>query len=145
MRATVKRILVVGAIATTGVFASVGTTHAAAAPRFTGHVLSGPLVASAKVVNSFIVPKGAKEGFSPAKLTVPDVTGTACAVTDYSFAVSNFTTSTQQLTNAGSPIANPIPEFTAELICADDGDVGGSFVLNLAANPKAKLTITLLP
>jgi hypothetical protein len=146
MRPTIKRLLVIGAIATTGMFASVSTTHAAPAPHFAGgHVASRPMIAGAKVLNTFIVPKKAKEGFSPTKLTVPDVTGANCTQTNYSFLVTNITVDTQQLAYGGSPILNPIPSGTVEWICVDNGGVGGSLVLNLAANAKANLTITVLP
>jgi hypothetical protein len=146
MRATIKRILVIGAVTTVGVFASVGTTHAAAAPRFAGgHVASRPMVAGAKVLNSFIVPTTKKEKFSPTKLTVPDVAGANCTQTTYSFLVTNITSATQQLAYGGSPVLNPIPSGTVSWVCVDNGGVGGSLVLNLVANPKAKLTITVLP
>jgi len=136
---------VIGAITTTGVFAGVTTTHAAAAPRLTGHVEGRSLVASAKVLNSFIVPKGAKEKFSPTKLTVPDVPGANCTETDYSFLVTNITAVTQQLSLGGAPALDPIPSGTVEWVCADFSGAGGTLVLNLVANPKANLTINVLP
>jgi hypothetical protein len=146
MRSTIKRILVIGAVTTVGMFASVGTTHAAAAPRFAGgHEASRSLIAGARVLNTFVVPTAKAEAFQPRKLTVPDVTGANCSETTYSFLVTNITASTQQLTYGGSEVLNPIPTGTVEWVCVDNGGAGGTLVLNLSANPKAKLTINVLP
>jgi hypothetical protein len=146
MQSTITRILAIGAVTTVGVFASVGTTHAAAAPRFAGgHEATRSLVASAKVINTFVVPTAKAEGFQPRKLTVPDVAGANCTQTTYSFLVTNITSASQQLSYGGSPVLNAIPSGTVEWVCVDNGGAGGSLVLNLVANPKAKLTINVLP
>lgn len=139
----------IGAITTTAVFASGATSHAAAAPRFAGHVMSRPMAPTkAKVINTFIVPNGSKSSFQPKKLTVPDVTsgtGGDCSSTEYSFLASNVTDDSQQLEYEGSPILDPIPSFSVFFICLDDDDAGGTFVLTLASDPHAKLTLNLLP
>jgi hypothetical protein len=149
MRPTFRRIFAIGAITTTGLFASIGTTHAAPAPRFAGgHVEGHALVAGAKVLNTFIVPKGAtgaKGKFSPTKLTIPDVSGANCSETDYSFLATNITANDQQLSYDGSPILGTIASGTVYWLCVDNGDVGGSITFNLVSNQKANLTLTLLP
>jgi hypothetical protein len=144
MRPTIKRLLVIGVITATGLLATAQTTHAAQALRFTGHVGSRSLVASGKVINSFIVATTKSAKFSPTKLTVPDV-GSNCSYTDYSFLITNVTTVTQQPTYDGSPWLSAIPSGSVEWLCSTSGGNGGSFVINLSVNAKAKLTITLRP
>jgi hypothetical protein len=145
MRPTIKRLLVIGLITTTGLLASAETTHAAPTLRFTGHVGSRSLVASSKVINSFIVPTTKSAKYSPTKLTVPDVAGANCTETNYSFLITNVTSVTQQPSYAGSPFLGAIPSGSVEWLCSTSGGNGGSFTINLAVNAKAKLTVTLLP
>jgi hypothetical protein len=145
MLPTIKRIVVIGVITTTGLLASAETTHAAPALRFTAHVGSRSLVASSKVINSFIVPTTKNAKYSPTKLTVPDVPGADCTYTDYSFLITNVTTVTQQPTSDGSPFLDAIPSGEVEWLCSTSGGIGGSFTINLAVNARAKLTITLRP
>ena len=143
MLPTIKRSLVIAVIATMGVFASVGTAHAASASRVSLHALSTSHVhglTSAK--NSNILPKGRTHfKFKPNAIKVPDcsnprVTG--------SFSVTNDSSVSQQAEYGGSPLGGPIAPGGVLYVCASTGGAGGQGQVTLASDPTATLTFTVI-
>ncbi len=124
MLQTWKRAAVIATIAATGVFASVGTAHASTAA---GHPTT-------KIEGS-----GRALSWVPNKITAKHITGT-CSTTNYSFAVTNTTTSPETITQNGTAIGPAIPAGKTELVC---GSAAGKAVLALKADPKAHLAVTL--
>ncbi len=75
--------------------------------------------------------------FKPKRVTAPRTVGT-CTPANYSFSVTNITSSTQQLTYDGSDFGFPIPASQNEFICPPEG----TFVLGLTSSAKT-LTATI--
>jgi hypothetical protein len=75
--------------------------------------------------------------FKPKRVTAPRTVGT-CTPTNYSFSVTNTTSSTQQLTYDGSDLGSPILSGQNEEICTPEG----TFVIGLTSSTKT-LTATI--
>jgi hypothetical protein len=122
----VKRAVVMGTIAATGVFASISTAHAAGAAQALTHPLT-------KIEGS-----GSALKWVPNKLTAKHITGT-CSSTNYSFKVTNTTKSSETITDKGTAIGPAIPAGKSQFVC---GSAAGTAVLALKADSKAHLTVT---
>jgi hypothetical protein len=132
---TVKRMLVVAALATTCVIASIGTAQASTS--------SARLVSSVAAVASqpttSIEGRGSALKFIPKTVTAGAVAG-ACSSTNYSFLIVNKTKATQQIVYRGSVFGSPIPPKNGLLVCGS-GAIKGTF--SLQADPKAKLKFNI--
>jgi len=137
MLPAVKRVLIVVAIAATGVFASLGTAQAA-----TG---TARLTSAAASPDGCCAPTSKIEGtgkalkFVPKTVTAAPVAGT-CSSTEYSFLVVNETKATQHVTYMGSPYGPALPPKQRLYLCFSSAGVG---TLSLTKDPKAKLKFTI--
>jgi hypothetical protein len=136
MLRTVKRVLVIAAIATTGVVASAGTGHAAAAPRFITHVGAA---ATTTLPTTNLSGKGAKLKWAPKSIKGAP-TSTECATAPYSFEILNKTKASQQIVYSGGDLGSPIPAGQGLYVCGS-GKIKTTFWP--AADPKAILKVTI--
>jgi hypothetical protein len=109
-----------------------------------GHHLASGSAAGARIAgpqtnpNVNIKPNGhGVAKFKPKSVTAPRAVGT-CTPGNYSFSVTNTTSSTQQLTYEGSDFGFPIPSGDNEDICLS----WGTFVIGLTSSTKT-LTVTV--
>ncbi len=136
MLRTVTRVLVIAAVATTGVAASMGTAHASAsAPRLVA-ALSAPV---ATHPTTLIEGSGKKLRWVPKTIAATSVAGT-CTSTNFSFLITNKTKVAQQVKYQGKPFSTAIPPSHGLFVCAS-GAINGTFTLK--ADAKAKLTFTI--
>jgi hypothetical protein len=136
MLRTVKRVLVIGAIATSGVIASVGTAHAAVAPRFITHVAAAT---TTTLPTTNLSGKGAKLKWAPTSIKGKP-TNTQCATAPYSFEILNKTKASQQIVYSGGDLGSPIPAGQGLYVCGS-GKLKTTFWP--AADPKAILKVTI--
>jgi hypothetical protein len=142
MMPTIKRTLVVAAIAAMGVFASVGTVHAAQATlRPVGHAVTGPTIPGLEMrKNSNILPRNNASGgfkFSPTHIRVPDCNNPNVG---YSFTITNDTSVPQQIDQGGAPI-DTIPAGSSQEYC---GNGAGVQQVYLDSYPSAVLTVNVV-
>ena len=135
MLRTVRRLLVIAAVATTGVIASVGTAHASSSSA----ALTWSVTAVAAQPTTSIQGTGSALKFVPRSVTARHITGT-CTATNYSFLILNKTRATQQVTYKGAAFGPPIPPKNGLLVCAT-GAIKGTF--SLRADPLARLHFTI--
>jgi hypothetical protein len=136
MLRTVTRVLVIAAVASTGVAASMGTVQASAsAPRLVA-TLSAPV---ATQPTTLIEGSGKKLKWVPKTINATSIQGT-CASTNFSFLITNKTTTAQQVEYQGKPFSLAIPPMHGLYVCAN-GAIKGTF--KLKADAKAKLTFNI--
>lgn len=135
MLRTITRLLVVIAIAGSGIAATAGTAHASAAIRLSS--AAGVVAASQPTTN--IEGKGHNLKWVPKSVKALPVSGT-CSSTNYSFLVLNKTKATQQIVYKGKPLFTPIPPKNGLYVCAS-GPIKATFTLQ--ADPGAKLRLTV--
>jgi hypothetical protein len=136
MLRTAKRMLVIAAITTTGVAASVGTAHASTSVRLVSAV--GTVSATQPTTN--IAGKGSALKWSPKSVKALPVSG-ACAATNYSFLIINKTKSSQQVEYSGGALGSPIPPKNGLYVCAS-GKIKTTFWLLADPNALLKVNIT---
>jgi hypothetical protein len=139
MMPTIKRSLVVAAIAAMGVFASVGTVHAAQASlRPVGHAAHGPAIQGLQTPkNSNILPRDNRSvpyKFMPSHMRVPDCNN---PLVSYSLTITNDTAVDQTIDEAGVQI-DTIPAGSSQAYCANGAGVQ---VVYLDGTPSATLQI----
>jgi hypothetical protein len=132
----IKRAVVIIAVGTTGIFASIGTAHAATGP---ARLTSVTAVTTTAPPSSSIKGAGATRKFVPATVTAAPVSGT-CSPTNYSFLIKNLTKRPQQVMYNGAALGSPIKTHQSLLVCADGAGTG---TLDLKGDAKAKLTFTI--
>ena len=128
---TLKRMLVIAAVAATGVIASVGTAQAStssAAP-------ASSVAAAAAQPTTVIKGSGSALKFVPRSVTATHVSGN-CTSTNYSFLIVNRTRATQQVIYKGASFGSPIPPRNGLFVCGSR-PIKGTFSLH--ADPLAKL------
>jgi hypothetical protein len=136
MLRTVKRVLVIAAITTTGVAASVATAHASTAgPRLVTAV--GAVAATQPTVN--LSGKGKALTWTPKSVKAKPVSGT-CAAGNYSFLIVNNTKANQQVEYSGGPLGSVIPPKDGLYVCGS-GKIKTNFWPK--ADPKALLKVTI--
>ena len=133
---TVSRMLVVIAIAGSGIAASAGTAQAATSVRLSS--AAGAVAATQPTTN--IEGKGSNLKWVPKSVHALPVSGT-CASTNYSFLVLNKTKATQQIVYQGKPLFTPIPPKNGLYVCAS-GPIKATFKLQADPGAKLKLTVT---
>jgi hypothetical protein len=116
MLPTIRRCLAIAAVATAGVFASVGTAHAAPATQHASFRAASVRTVHGfeTVKNTYIVQRnrlGVSYKFSPNHVRVPDCSNPN--VFD-SFNITNNSAVTQQPTFGGSPLLSPIAPGATE-------------------------------
>jgi hypothetical protein len=136
MLRTVKRMVVIAAVATTGMVASVGSVHASAAVR----TVSAARVVAVTPPTTNIEGRGSALRWVPRSLTAVHVSGT-CSPTNYSFLILNKTRASQQIIYQGSPLFSPIPAKQGLYVCAS-ARLKATFSLQADANAKLKIVIT---
>jgi hypothetical protein len=135
MLRTVKRVLVIAAIATTGVVASAGTGHAAAAPRFITHV--GAVASTPPTTN--LSGKGSALKWAPKSVKGLPVSG--CSASGYSFLILNKTSATQTIEYSGGSLQPPIPPKEGLYVCAS-GKIKTTFWPEADSKAILKVNIT---
>jgi hypothetical protein len=143
MLRTIKRSLVIAVIAVSGVFASVGTAHAASVSRMSLHAVSTPNIQGlTKAKNSNVLPRGKRNfKFNPKAIKVPDCSNPKVTL---SFTVTNDSSISQQLEVGGSPLGSPVAPGGVVYVCASSGGSGGSVQVTLASSTTAVLTVTVV-
>jgi hypothetical protein len=142
MMTTIKRTLVVAAIAAMGVFASVGTVHAAQATlRPVGHAVFAQAVSGHLETpkNSNILPRNRASGgfkFVDNHVRVPDCNNPNVG---YSLNITNDTADPQTIDQDGAQI-NTIPAGESQQYC---GNGAGVQQVYLDGDPSATLTINV--
>ncbi len=133
---TVKRMLVIAAVATTCVIASTGTAQASTS---TAKLVSSVAVVATRPTTS-IEGKGANLRWVPRTIAAPAAPGT-CSSTNYSFLIVNKTRATQQVVYRGSAFGSPIPPKNGLFVCGS-GAIRGTFSLQADPNARLKFNIT---
>jgi hypothetical protein len=133
---TVKRVMVIAAIATTGIFAGAGTAHAAAQATGLSAVSSASTLTAP---TSVIKGAGKTRKFVPNSVTAAPATGT-CSSTNYSFLIHNSTMHTQTIMYLGAQLGSPIKSKQGLYVCAAGAGTGK---LTLKGDVKAFLNFTI--
>jgi hypothetical protein len=136
MLSTVKRVLVIAAVATAGVAASAGTAHASTAVRVTSGVGSVALTTPTTNVEG----TGSALKWVPATIRAKAVAGT-CSSTNHSFLIVNKTKANQQVEYSGGALGAPIPPKNGLYVCAS-GAIKTTFWLKADKAAKLKVNIT---
>lgn len=132
----IRRFAIASAIVVPAVVGlSVATSSAAPAAHFAFHVIAAPLQTGP---NSNLNGSGSTVVYSPHKLdNLTAVSSANCAVTDYTFSVTNNTTKTQKMTYQGTYIPGfKIPPGEQLDICVFND---GNYKFGLVSSPAAKL------
>jgi hypothetical protein len=142
MMPTIKRSLVVAAIAAMGVFASVGTVHAAQGSlRPVGHATSGQAIGTLQTPkNSNILNRdnpSVPYKFMPSHMRVPDCNN---PLVGYSLTITNDTAVDQTIDESGVQI-DTIPAGSSQAYCANGA---GIQVVYLDGTPSATLQIDVI-
>lgn len=136
MLRTVKRILLIAAVATTGMAASVGTAHASSSVR----LVSAAGVVAATQPTTRIERSGSALVWVPMRVRGLAAPGT-CSSSNYSFLILNRTRVAQQVMYQGSPLFSPIPAKQGLYVCAS-GALRATFSLQADRSAKLRIVIT---
>ncbi len=136
MLRTITRMLVVFAVAGSGVAASAGTAHASTWVRPWSAV--GAVGATQPTTN--IDGRGHNLKWVPNSVKALPISGT-CSSTNYSFLVLNKTRATQQIEYKGQPLFKPIPPKNGLYVCAS-GPIKATFTLKADAGAKLRLVVS---
>jgi hypothetical protein len=134
---TVKRVLVIAAITTTGVVTSVATAHASAAPRLATAV--GAVATTLPTTN--LSGKGSALKWAPKSIKGAPTSSGCVAPGPYSFLILNKTKADQQIEYSGGPLGSPIPPKEGLYICGT-GKLKSTFWPEADPNALLKVTIT---